>query len=114
MTAEHVTAIVVAIKNKMDLAVGVAIGSSMQIALFMTPSLVVLGWIIGEKMSLSNKSPLHSPNLTVRFRDFPSCSDFCIGCNDELFDYGWQVKLDGGGHAAWRLYYCRYSLLALP
>lgn len=50
--AEHVTAVVVAYKDKMDLAVGVAIGSSMQIALFVTPFLVILGWIIGQPMSL--------------------------------------------------------------
>ncbi|KAE8444066.1 hypothetical protein EG329_000934 [Mollisiaceae sp. DMI_Dod_QoI] len=50
--AEHVTAVVVAIKDKMDLAMGVAIGSSMQIALLVTPSLVILGWIIGEPMTL--------------------------------------------------------------
>ncbi|KAF2860111.1 Calcium/proton exchanger [Piedraia hortae CBS 480.64] len=50
--AEHVTACVVAYKNKMDLAVGVAIGSSMQIALFVTPFLVILGWIIGQPMTL--------------------------------------------------------------
>lgn len=50
--AEHVTAIVVATKDKMDLAVGVAIGSSMQIALFLTPFCVILGWIIGQPMSL--------------------------------------------------------------
>ncbi|KAF9331019.1 hypothetical protein BG006_006086 [Podila minutissima] len=43
--AEHVTAVTVAMKNKMDLAIGVAIGSSMQIALFVTPLLVILGWI---------------------------------------------------------------------
>lgn len=36
----------------MDLAIGVAIGSSMQIALFVTPFLVVLGWIIGQPMTL--------------------------------------------------------------
>lgn len=56
--AEHVTAVVVAYKNKMDLAIGVAIGSSMQIALFVTPFLVILGWIIGQPMSLSNLFPL--------------------------------------------------------
>lgn len=50
--AEHVTAVVVAMKDKMDLAVGVAIGSSMQIALFLTPFLVILGWIVGQPMSL--------------------------------------------------------------
>lgn len=50
--AEHVTAVVVAYKGKMDLAIGVAIGSSMQIALFVTPFLVILGWIIGKEMTL--------------------------------------------------------------
>ncbi|PGG99537.1 calcium/proton exchanger [Blastomyces parvus] len=50
--AEHVTAIVVAYKNKMDLAIGVAIGSSLQIALFVTPFLVILGWIMGRDMTL--------------------------------------------------------------
>jgi len=50
--AEHVTAVVVALKNKMDLAIGVAIGSSMQIALLVTPFLVLLGWIIDQKMTL--------------------------------------------------------------
>ena len=50
--AEHVTAIVVALKDKMDLAIGVAVGSSMQIALLVTPFLVVMGWIIGQPMTL--------------------------------------------------------------
>lgn len=50
--AEHVTACVVAYKDKMDLAIGVAIGSSMQIALFVTPFLVILGWIMGQPMTL--------------------------------------------------------------
>ncbi|CAG8615095.1 19557_t:CDS:2 [Cetraspora pellucida] len=50
--AEHATAVKVAMKDKMDLAIGVAVGSSMQIALFVTPFLVILGWIIGQPMSL--------------------------------------------------------------
>lgn len=51
--AEHVTAVVVAVKNKMDLAMGVAIGSSIQIALLVTPFLVILGWaVLGQPMSL--------------------------------------------------------------
>ncbi|KAK7518692.1 calcium ion transporter Vcx1 [Phyllosticta citriasiana] len=50
--AEHVTAVVVAYKSKMDLAINVAIGSSMQIALFVTPALVLLGWIMGIPMTL--------------------------------------------------------------
>jgi Ca2+:H+ antiporter len=50
--AEHVTAVIVAYKGKMDLAINVAIGSSMQIALFVTPFLVILGWIMGQPMTL--------------------------------------------------------------
>jgi Ca2+:H+ antiporter len=50
--AEHVTAVVVAYKGKMDLAVNVAIGSSMQIALFVTPFLVLLGWAMHQPMTL--------------------------------------------------------------
>ena len=50
--AEHVTAVVVALKDKMDLAIGVAIGSSMQIALLVTPFLVILGWIMDRPMTL--------------------------------------------------------------
>jgi Ca2+:H+ antiporter len=50
--AEHVTAVIVAYKGKMDLAINVAIGSSMQIALFVTPFLVILGWIMHQPMTL--------------------------------------------------------------
>ncbi|PNS18868.1 Vacuolar calcium ion transporter [Sphaceloma murrayae] len=42
--AEHATAITVACKDKMDLAIGVAVGSSMQIALLVLPLMVVIGW----------------------------------------------------------------------
>ena len=50
--AEHVTALTVAMKNKMDLAIGVAVGSSIQIAIFVTPLVVILGWIIDKPMTL--------------------------------------------------------------
>ncbi|KAL8829389.1 MAG: hypothetical protein Q9170_006187 [Blastenia crenularia] len=46
--AEHATAVTVAIKDKMDLAIGVAVGSSMQIALLVIPFVVILGWIMGK------------------------------------------------------------------
>ncbi|KAF1939036.1 vacuolar calcium ion transporter-like protein /H(+) exchanger [Clathrospora elynae] len=46
--AEHATAVTVAIKDKMDLAIGVAVGSSMQIALLVFPVIVILGWILGK------------------------------------------------------------------
>lgn len=51
--AEHSTAILVASKNKMDLALGIAIESSKQIALFVAPVLVLLSlWIAPTPMSL--------------------------------------------------------------
>lgn len=52
--AEHATAVTVACKDKMDLAIGVAVGSSMQIALLVIPFTVVLGWILGnDNMNLA-------------------------------------------------------------
>jgi len=51
--AEHATAVTVALKNKMDLSVSVAMGSSMQIALFVAPVLVIGGWIMGQPMDLN-------------------------------------------------------------
>lgn len=52
--AEHATAVTVACKDKMDLAIGVAVGSSLQIALFVLPFIVIVGWIMGNSaMNLS-------------------------------------------------------------
>jgi Ca2+:H+ antiporter len=52
--AEHATAVTVACKGKMDLAIGVAVGSSMHVALLVIPSSVILGWILGnDAMNLS-------------------------------------------------------------
>lgn len=46
--AEHATAVTVACKDKMDLSIGVAVGSSMQIALLVLPLIIVIGWIMGN------------------------------------------------------------------
>ncbi|CAG98043.1 Vcx1p [Kluyveromyces lactis] len=51
--AEHVTSVIVAMKDKMDLALSVAIGSSLQIALFVTPFMVLVGWAIDVPMTLN-------------------------------------------------------------
>ncbi|KXZ51252.1 hypothetical protein GPECTOR_13g739 [Gonium pectorale] len=50
---EHMTAVIVATKNKMDLSMGVAIGSSIQVALFAVPLAVVVGWMTGHHFTLS-------------------------------------------------------------
>ena len=50
--AEHASAIFMALENKMDLALGIAIGSSVQIALLVAPLLVFYSWLIHKPMSL--------------------------------------------------------------
>jgi Ca2+:H+ antiporter len=47
--AEHSAAVLVALKNKMDLSLNIAIGSSLQVALFVAPSLVFLSYVIGPE-----------------------------------------------------------------
>ncbi|CAL8470121.1 g9663 [Coccomyxa elongata] len=49
---EHITAVFVAVKDKMDLAIGVALGSSIQIAIFVLPVMVLVGWAIGRPFLL--------------------------------------------------------------
>ncbi|KAG5398727.1 hypothetical protein IGI04_020541 [Brassica rapa subsp. trilocularis] len=51
--AEHAGAIMFAMKDKLDLSLGVAIGSSIQISMFVVPFCVVIGWIMGEQMDLN-------------------------------------------------------------
>lgn len=51
--AEHVSSVIVAMKNNMSLAISIAIGSSLQIALFVTPFMVLLGWYIDVPMTLN-------------------------------------------------------------
>jgi len=55
--AEHSTAILMAMKNKMDLSVGIAIGSSLQIALFVAPVLIFLSYAFGRPMNLEFTLP---------------------------------------------------------
>ncbi|GBF32645.1 calcium/proton antiporter [Desulfocucumis palustris] len=50
--AEHSAAIIMALKNKMNIALEIAVGSSVQIALFVAPVLVFLGYAFGHPMNL--------------------------------------------------------------
>ncbi len=54
--AEHATAVIVALKNKMDLSISIAVGSSLQIALFVTPLLVLLSYFFTAEMNLNFNS----------------------------------------------------------
>ncbi|XP_010112892.2 vacuolar cation/proton exchanger 5 isoform X1 [Morus notabilis] len=51
--AEHAGAVMFAMKDKLDISLGVAIGSSTQIAMFGIPFCVVVGWMMGRPMDLN-------------------------------------------------------------
>ncbi|KAF5787375.1 putative calcium/proton exchanger, sodium/calcium exchanger membrane region [Helianthus annuus] len=51
--AEHASAIIFAVKDKLDISLGVAIGSSTQISMFAIPFCVVVGWIMGRPLDLN-------------------------------------------------------------
>ncbi|MED6145852.1 Vacuolar cation/proton exchanger 3 [Stylosanthes scabra] len=51
--AEHAGAIIFAFKNKLDISLGVALGSSTQIGMFAVPLCVLVAWIMGVKMDLN-------------------------------------------------------------
>ena len=50
--AEHIVAVQMAYQNKMDLSLGIAVGSGLQIALFVTPVLIGVSVLLGTPMSL--------------------------------------------------------------
>jgi Ca2+:H+ antiporter len=51
--AENSSAIIMAVRNRMDLALNIAIGSSIQVALLIAPLLVLLGMVFGQPMDLA-------------------------------------------------------------
>jgi Ca2+:H+ antiporter len=55
--AEHSTAIWMALKNKMDVSLGIAVGSSLQMALFVAPLLVFISYFVGHPMDLEFTLP---------------------------------------------------------
>ena len=65
--AESLSAIAAGRKNKMDLSIGIALGSSIQIALFVAPVLVLLSWLIApEPLRLAfHRAELGALLLTV-------------------------------------------------
>ncbi|KAG5176981.1 Sodium/calcium exchanger protein-domain-containing protein, partial [Tribonema minus] len=50
---EHIVAVTVAIKDKMELSMGIAVGSACQVSLFVVPSAVLLGWAMDVDMTLN-------------------------------------------------------------
>jgi Ca2+:H+ antiporter len=57
--AESISAVAMAAKNKMDLSIGIALGSSIQIALFIAPLVVILSIFVGpEQLNLTFPRPM--------------------------------------------------------
>lgn len=89
-----------AIKDKMDLAIGVAVGSSMQISLLVIPLSVILGWIIHTDMTLLfdnfQIAVLFVSIILVNYliadgksREFdPNCNHACL----IRFQTGWRAS----------------------
>ncbi|KAH8827446.1 Sodium/calcium exchanger protein-domain-containing protein [Flagelloscypha sp. PMI_526] len=50
--AEHVTSVWMAMKGQMELTITICVGSSIQIATFVVPLLVIVGWISGHELTL--------------------------------------------------------------
>jgi Ca2+:H+ antiporter len=55
--AEHSSAVMMAMRNKMDLSLGIALGSSLQIAMFVAPVLVFASYFFGKPMNLEFTVP---------------------------------------------------------
>lgn len=49
---EHITAVTVSLKDRLNLSLSIAVGSSVQVSLCLLPLLVLVGWMIGQPMSL--------------------------------------------------------------
>lgn len=62
---EHITAVFVAMRDKMDLAIGVALGSSIQIAIFVIPFMVIVAWILHLPFYLTYFEPFITTVLTL-------------------------------------------------
>ncbi|WRT63738.1 calcium/proton exchanger [Kwoniella shivajii] len=51
-SVEHITAVTVSVKDKLNLSMSIAVGSSIQVSLCLLPILVLVGWAIGQPMLL--------------------------------------------------------------
>mmetsp|Transcript_9836 Transcript_9836/g.25120 ORF Transcript_9836/g.25120 Transcript_9836/m.25120 type:complete len:496 (-) Transcript_9836:82-1569(-) len=76
---EHITAVLVAAKDKMDLAIAVGVGSSIQIAIFVFPFVVLVGWAIDV-------------DFTMRLNSF----DMMVVCVSVILSA--LVTIDGQSH----------------
>jgi len=73
--AEHAAAVIFAYKNKMEICLGSAVGSAVQISVLVIPLCVMFGWALGQPMTL-NFHIFETAVLLIA----------CIGCSFVLMD----------------------------
>ena len=88
--AEHLVAVQVAMKNQMDLSLSIALGSSLQIALFVAPVLVFVSLAMGHP-------------LTLEFNNYEVIAMICGFARRRLCGAGRPLQLVGRLHAAGRI-----------
>jgi len=99
--AEHVTSVWMACKGKMELTIGVSVGSSIQIAAGMIPLLVIIAWPLGKDLTLffgvyetagelGITVKVGAEQLTIKVL-FVSCflvngesADYAAGCEEQV------------------------------
>ncbi len=73
--AEHFSAITMAVKNRMDVAVEIAVGSTLQVAMFVAPSLVLISLLMPTSMALVFTIPELVAMITASFLVINLCND---------------------------------------
>ncbi|KAH0852259.1 hypothetical protein HID58_094122 [Brassica napus] len=93
--AEHAGAIIFAFKNKLDISLGVALGSATQIGLFVVPLTVIVAWILGINMDLNfNLLETGSLALSIIITAFTlqdGTSHYMKGLNNQML-FTWDIN----------------------
>jgi len=100
--ADHAIIILGSLKRDLNTSLGAAMGSSIQMALFVIPFVVILGWILGKPLTLLF-DPLESIVLFLSGGPYqlslqPGCPlmAFLVSFNRQLRCTRWQIKLARG------------------
>ncbi|CAM3063647.1 calcium/proton exchanger [Filibacter tadaridae] len=73
--AEHVSAVTMAVKNKMDVSVEIAVGSTLQVAMFVAPVLVIISIFMPNQMALVFTIPELVAMVAASFLVINLCND---------------------------------------
>lgn len=94
--AEHFTAVSVSVKDKLDLSISVAVGSSIQVALFVIPVIELLAWTIGKPMTLLFDRT--SPRRSATDNSVRGYRTLLLRTHRQPDARRREVQLDGGCH----------------